>query len=304
MIQIPRKLLYLEELTLIQRALLPIIIDHSMGWWSQNKLGIDVDSVAKLLNVSITHINPELDKLIEMRILQRERIKNGSINIYFYKINHSLIESLENRTTNIDTMAIAVDSNLFIDISHEKYIELKTFAITSLDNFNLPSSVFDDFELDCRNYNISSQDWCGEFMKWLRKKIPSSSLVASKSKFKESLDEYKPPREVIEITKYFISKLKAIDPQFIEPFNVLEWAKHVNNLLTINGYTMQDIEQSINWLFSEKGNWYRPNVKNTEDLNKKFSYIISHVRSYRDGESKLPANIDLFELIRNRNKES
>ena len=52
----------------------------------------------------------------------------------------------------------------------------------------------------------------------------------------------------------------------------------------------------IDWLFSAKGEWYRPNVQTAFDLNKKFDYLISHVRSYRDAKKKIDDTINIFDV--------
>ena len=98
------------------------------------------------------------------------------------------------------------------------------------------------------------------------------------------------------MAQYFIRHLASIDPQFQEPFDVMSWAKQIKLLLDTGGYSILDVKSAIDWLFSAKGDWFRPNVPDARHLRKHFKRLIAHTRSFRDGKPRLPDGIDLFDL--------
>ncbi|MDD3595361.1 hypothetical protein, partial [Sulfuricurvum sp.] len=138
-----------------------------------------------------------------------------------------------------------------------------------------------------------SFDWCAEFERWVRKEIASNAPVVASE---QMLADTKPSGEEFEMAQYFIRRLSSIDPQFEEPFDVMSWAKQIRLLIETGGYTLLDVKAAIDWLFSAKGDWFRPNVPDAYHLRKHFKRLIAHTRSFRDGKPKLPEGIDLFDL--------
>ncbi len=142
--------------------------------------------------------------------------------------------------------------------------------------------------------NRRSFDWFAEFERWIRREISSNApAIASQT----HIEETKPSGEEFEMAQYFIRRLSSIDPQFEEPFDVMSWAAQIKLLSDTGGYSLLEIKSGIDWLFSAKGDWFRPNVPDAYHLRKHFKRLISHTRSFRDGEARLPDGINIFDII-------
>ena len=69
MVQIPEILIDRNDLNLLQRALLPLIIRHSFGWGSRDN-GVTANTLATALNTPVRDTIAALDALVEKRLLQ------------------------------------------------------------------------------------------------------------------------------------------------------------------------------------------------------------------------------------------
>jgi len=185
------------------------------------------------------------------------------------------------------------DSSYFLNLSNESHEELHAFALELCDREGLRRELFEDFTLYQRSKNNRSFDWCAEFERWVRRETASNVPVLASA---QALTEAKPTTEEFEMAQYFIRHLSSIDPQFEEPFDVMSWAAQIKLLIDTGGYTLLDIKSAIDWLFSAKGDWFRPNVPDAYHLRKHFKRLIAHTRSFRDGKPRLPDGIDLFDL--------
>jgi hypothetical protein len=185
------------------------------------------------------------------------------------------------------------DSSYFLNLPNETYEELHAFALELCDREGLRRELFEDFALYQRSKNNRSFDWCAEFERWVRKEIASNAPVVAS---KQALEQTKPTTEEFEMAQYFIRHLASIDPQFEEPFDVMSWAKQIRLLIETGGYSLLDVKAVIDWLFSAKGDWFRPNVPDAYHLRKHFKRLIAHTRSFRDGKPRLPDGVDLFDL--------
>jgi hypothetical protein len=297
MVQIPEVLIDRADLNLLQRALIPLIIRHTFKWGGRDN-GVDAKLLSQQLTTPIKEVISALDSLVNKNILQIFRQRDGVNTHILYAIDKELIENINNPLVAAPTITQALhqeyhDATYYLNLSNEDALSLETFALSQLDKNSLSSEVFNDFNLYQRSRNNRSFDWRAEFLRWMHRELAKNTPKSSKEIM---LDEYKPTQEQFEITEYFISKLAAIDPQFEPPFDVMSWAKEIKYLMNEQNYTLLDIKNAIEWLFSAKGDWFRPHVLDASSLRKHFKRIISNTRSYRDGVQKLPDNINIFDL--------
>ena len=297
MVQIPKTLIDRADLNILQRALIPLIIRYTFQWGAK-KNGVDAKLLSQKLTTPITEVISALDALVSKNILQIFRQREGVNTYILYDINIQLIEAINNPSVASTSISQTLnseysDATYYLNISDEDALSLETFALSQLDKNALSSDIFTDFHLYQRSKNRRSFDWRAEFLRWMHRELADKSTSSSKDVV---LDEYKPSQEQFAMTEYFISKLSAIDPQFQEPFDVMSWAKEIKFLMYEQNYTLLDIKSAIDWLFSAKGDWFRPNVLDAASLRKHFKRIISHTRSYRDGVKKVPDNINIFDL--------
>lgn len=291
MITLPITLIDREDLTLLERALLPLIIRHGFTWGDKSK-PLSASFLAQCLRHSTNEVVASLDSLVSKKILKTIREKTAEGVMILYALEP--IQTLQSNAINVAIATQYSDSNHYLNLSNEAFQELYVYALEACDREGLRRDLFDDFNLYHRSENRRSFDWHAEFERWIRRSLSSNApALASASQLEES----KPSAEQFEIAQYFIRRLASVDPQFEEPFDVMSWARQIQYLIQTDNYTLLDIKSGIDWLFSAKGDWFRPNVPDAFHLRKHFKRIIGHTRSFRDGAAKLPDGINIFDII-------
>jgi hypothetical protein len=290
MIALPISLIDREDLSLLERALLPLIVRHGIIWGDKPK-ALSASLLAELLRHSPREVVEALDALVSKKILKttREKTKNGVMILY-------VLEPIAVQQPAIPAGAISqyTDSNYYLNLPNEMVEELHVYSLEVCDREGLRRDLFDDFNLYQRSQNRRSFDWFAEFERWIRREISSNTPTIATA---VEVEEAKPSSGEFEMAQYFIRRLSSIDPQFQEPFDVMSWAVQIKIIIDVNGYSLLDIKAGIDWLFSAKGDWFRPNVPDAYHLRKHFKRIISNTRSFRDGETKLPDGINIFDII-------
>ena len=289
MITLPLTLIDREDLSLMERALLPLIARHTQQWG--DKPGdIDASTLAQVIRHSPREVIEALDIMVKKGILKTIRRKTAQGVMIYYAF--APIATLPSPVMAL-TASEYSDSSYFLNINNDTFEELHAFALELCDREGLRRELFEDFNLYQRSKNNRSFDWCAEFERWVRKEIASNAPVIASQ---QTLAEAKPTTEEFEMAQYFIRHLSSIDPQFEEPFDVMSWAAQIKLLIETGGYTLLDVKAVIDWLFSAKGDWFRPNVPDAYHLRKHFKRLIAHTRSFRDGKPRLPDGVDLFDL--------
>jgi hypothetical protein len=292
MITIPTFLIDRPDLSLLERALLPLIIRHSIRWGDKPH-PLSAPFLAELLHHSPREVVEALDALVKKKILSTTRTKTANGMMIFYVLTP--LESIPDHTM-ATTPSQYTDSNYYLNLSNDFFEELHGYALSICDREGISRETFDDFNLYQRSQNRRSFDWFAEFERWIRRDLSTKKPLTPKERLAIK-EESKPSPQEFEMAQYFIRKLSAIDPQFEEPFDVMSWALQIKLLIDTGGYTLLDIKSAIDWLFSPKGDWFRPNVPDAHHLYKHFKRIIAHTRSFRDGEIKLPDGVNIFDII-------
>ncbi|MGD9654817.1 MAG: hypothetical protein AB7U44_06435 [Sulfuricurvum sp.] len=289
MIVLPTFLIDRDDLSVMERALIPLIARHTQNWGDKPS-DIDASTLAQILRHTPREVVEALDRMVKKGILKTVRRKTDQ----GVMIRYAFAPAPE-KTLPVPSVSAAQysDSSYYLNLSNDAYEELHVFALELCDREGLRRELFDDFNLYQRSKNNRSFDWCAEFERWVRKEIASNAPVVASE---QMLADTKPSGEEFEMAQYFIRRLSSIDPQFEEPFDVMSWAKQIRLLIETGGYTLLDVKAAIDWLFSAKGDWFRPNVPDAYHLRKHFKRLIAHTRSFRDGKPKLPEGIDLFDL--------
>ncbi|MDO9208566.1 MAG: hypothetical protein Q7T91_09995 [Sulfuricurvum sp.] len=291
MISIPASLIDRDDLSLLERSLIPLIIRHGFIWGAQPK-ALSASFLAELLRHSSREVVEALDALVVKKILKTAREKTADGVMILYRLEPIAAHQNTPETTLVATQY--TDSNYYLNLSNETFEELHAYALEVCDREGLRREIFDDFNFHQRSQNRRSFDWCAEFEKWSRRETASKAPAIANA---SSVEENKPSTAEFEMAQYFIRRLVSIDPQFEEPFDVMSWAKQIQLLIETGGYTLLDVKAGIDWLFSAKGDWFRPNVPDAYHLRKHFKRLISHTRSFRDGTTRLPDGVNIFDII-------
>jgi hypothetical protein len=291
MITIPIALIDREDLSLLERALIPLIVRHGFIWGDKAK-PLSASFLAEHLRHSPKEVVHALDALTAKKILKTIRQKTADGVMILYVLEP--VQSFQDNAVSVSIATQYSDSNYYLNLSNEAFQELHVYALEACDREGLRRELFDDFNLYQRSENRRSFDWHAEFERWIRRSLSSNApALASASQIEES----KPEHEQFEMAQYFIRRLASVDPQFEEPFDVMSWARQIQHLIQTDNYTLLDIKSGIDWLFSTKGDWFRPNVPDAFHLRKHFKRIIAQTRSFRDGEVKLPDGVSIFDII-------
>lgn len=288
MIFIPKSLIMRSDLTLLERSLIPLIAAYTQKWGAQAE-GIDIPTLSEMLRISMREAAEGCDSLVKKQILKTSRKKTAE----GMMITYSFMPLPENETEPLHVPSSYTDSTFYLNISDELYEELQQFAMELCDKEGLRRDLFDEFNLYQRSKNNRSFDWFAEFERWVRRELSTSKNLAATA---AQIEEAKPTSEQFELAQYLIRRLGSIDPQFEEPFDVMSWARQIRYIID-TGYTPLDIKNVIDWLFSAKGDWFRPNVPDAYHLRKHFKRLIGYTRSFRDGVPKLPDGMNIFDII-------
>jgi len=292
MVIIPYSLIDNNQLTIYERAILPLVIRHTLSW-GKKEVGVEAYLLSQILQLDVKDTIEILDSLVTKGILEIVHVKEKGVRTLLYSISKAVLENSATPVAEAPSVQSKdlTHSSYFLNMSDEKYNDLKTYSMKLISSLGLNEDVFVDFELYQRGKNSKSYDWPAEFQRWAlreQKKKPSTNVTKHDMSFK-------PTPEQFQVTQHFISYLQKIDPQFVEPTD-WSWAQEIKTLVEIEGYSVEEIKKVVDWLFSSKGDWYRPNIQDAFSLRKKFSYLISHVRSYRDARTKLPPGVSIFDL--------
>lgn len=290
MILLPASLIDRDDLSLLERALLPLIALHTQKW-GEKPAEIEGGTLAAALRHSPREVVEALETLVKKGILTSARRKTPQGMMIRYAFA-PLAEKAH--TAPAPVSAEYVDSHYYLNLSNERFEELHAYALELCDREGISRDVFDDFNLYQRSQNRRSFDWNAEFERWVRRENAAKAPVAANAQ--GLTDEARPTPEEFEMAQYFIRRLASIDPQFEEPFDVMSWARQIKLLIDAHGYTLLDVKAVVDWLFSAKGDWFRPNVPDAYHLRKHFKRLVGYTRSHRDGKPRLPDNIDLFDL--------
>lgn len=291
MITLPVSLIDRDDLTLLERALLPLIVRHGFNW-GEKPMPLSASLLATHLRHTPKEVVHALDALVAKKILKTIREKTAAGVMILYVLEP--IQTVQNSSASVAVATQYSDSNYYLNLSSKTFQELHVYALEACDREGVRRELFDDFNFYQRSENRRSFDWHAEFERWIRRSLSSSAPALATS---SQIEESKPSGEQFEMAQYFIRRLASVDPQFEEPFDVMSWARQIQYLIQSENYTLLDIKSGIDWLFSAKGDWFRPNVPDAYHLRKHFKRLIAHTRSFRDGAPKLPDGVNIFDII-------
>lgn len=301
---IPHELILRTDLSLIERALLPVVIAKSLGWGIRNQ-GVSVPELQAVIGGDVRQITEGLHALTNKGILQQNRVREGSGTTFLYAPSSSLVEHINTPAASAPAAQAAVPapalSNNFIDMPNDRFIKLHQDSIDFMVNAGYadPASIFDDYADECRSSNPRSLDWDAHFRTWLRRKSFQRSNAPVNSKYVAIPDTLKPDAEQFKAAKYFYHKHMQINKGFQEPNNMQYEGYQIKLIVDTTNYALEDVIKAVEWLFSPKGDWYRPNVTTCEKLREKMDYIMGHVVSYADAPSLATESGNILDMLEN-----
>lgn len=299
---IPNELILRADLTLIERAIIPVVIAKTCGW-ARRTNGVSMPEILSVIGGDMRQLRDGLKLLEEKGILQSNRFRDNGESVVLYGLHASLVEHVNSSAAG--TMPVpaspapAALSNYFIDMPRKTYTELKQDALDFMvkAGYSDPASIFVDYEDECRSGNPRSMDWKAHFRVWLRRKAFRKSDRPVDSKYIALPDSMKPDAEQFRAAEYFHHKHKQINKAHAEPGNMQYEGYQIKLIVDTTNFELQDVINAIDWLFSRHGDWYRPNVTDCEKLREKMEYISGHLASYADAPSLVTESGNILDML-------
>jgi hypothetical protein len=74
------------------------------------------------------------------------------------------------------------------------------------------------------------------------------------------------------VANYLLDKILLWKPNFKKP-NIDDWAKDIDRAIRLDHRTEQELIDCIDWIYSPKGDWWRPNILSCKKLREKFDIM-------------------------------
>lgn len=306
MVFVPSQFFDRRDLTSLERALFPLVVYLTVGW-GRREAGTSLPDVAEfIVDVDVKRIGEALDSLCAKGLLQHNRTRDrGQVKI-LYAVNAAFVEQVNSPSQAPMPASSPVSggwSNAFLDMPRERFVALHQNALSLLAREGLSKNLFDEYVDDRRRTNWKSHDWDSDFSAWLRKKAAAGSIaVGTGSRLYPVLaSDQKPSEAEMKIVHYFFKKHLQINPHFQAPSNLQMEGHFIKVILETTNYRAEDILRCVDWLFSPKGDWYRPKVVTCEQLMRKMNYIAGHIVSYADAKEALPGHVNIYGALEHLN---
>lgn len=289
---IPFPSLILEDisLTLLERSLLPLVALHSLQY-GEILPGIEASKLSEILRIDIKEVLVSLESL-KMRLFVAEHIiHHNKKRQHFWQVGSNYIAAL-NGTYKPQQQ----QNNSILDLDLQAITDLESEALIKLHTLGLSKEIWDDWFAQAKADDLESQNFMHNFMERVNKE-----LMQHKKSSGTSLtihDSTRPNKEQFEMAQFFHKRWKEVFPQHQEPHNMMLEAVNLKTLEEIKGISLHDIHICMEWLFSDHGKWYRPNVKNCIIFRKKFDYIQRQALAASSQQGKtLPVGSNIFDMI-------
>lgn len=301
--QIPGEFILRKDLSLIERAAFPIVVQYTAGW-GMAASGVNIKQINDILDVDVKELMFAMERLCTAKLLQKYELKEHGQRLTRYRLHEEYVAFVHNPNKDNTPETItehkmeSVSTVFYINMPDSKMLELQRYAKERLAKSGLSQDIFDDFNLFHRSRNTKSMDWISEFERWVRRENQGNIAPSSQSeKFPVLREDAKPSPEEFAFARYFHEQHKAINKHHQEPFNMQLEGFYVKSLLETSTYSIDDLKKGLEWLFGPKGDFYRPNVPNTKKLLERFDYIYSHSVNYTDKDIGAAGEHNVFDVI-------
>ena len=187
MVQIPYFLLDNNQLNIYERAIIPLVIRHTLSW-GKKEVGVEAYFLSQLLQLDVKDTVETLDALVAKGILEVVHVKQNSARVLLYCLSKSVLENSAANTVSLPVHVPTTDVNssaYFLTLGNDKYNELKAYSMKLIHSLSLNEDVFVDFELYHRGKNSKSYDWPAEFQRWaLREQKKTRLQTSCKTQYK------------------------------------------------------------------------------------------------------------------------
>ena len=149
MITLPAALIDREDLTLMERALLPLIARHTQQWGDKPR-EIDAPTLAQAIRHTPREVIDALDALVKKGILKTLRRKSSEGMMIYYTF--APVETVPPVSLSLSATEYS-DSSYYLNLPNRVFEELHAFALELCYREGLRRELFDDFNLYHRSQN-------------------------------------------------------------------------------------------------------------------------------------------------------
>jgi len=289
-ILIPSILLEDTTLTLLDRSLLPLVAIHSLQY-GEVLPGIEASKLSEVLRIDIKEVLVSLESLKMRAFVAEHIIHHNKKRQHFWQVGTNYIAAL-----NGTYKPAQQQNNSILDLDLQAMTDLESEALIKLHTLGLSKEIWDDWFAQAKADDLESQNFMHSFMESVNKELIKHKKVSSNAL--SIHDSTRPSKEQFEMAQFFHQRWKEVYAQHQEPHNMMLEAVNLKTLVEIKGVSLHDIHACMEWLFSDHGKWYRPNVKNCIIFRKKFDYIQRQTQAASSQQgTTLPMGSNIFDMI-------
>ena len=289
-VPIPTIILEDGSLTLLERSILPLVAMHSLQY-GEILPGVEASKLSELLRIDIKEVLISLEVLKAKAFVAEHIMIHQQKRLHFWQVGVHYIAAL-NGTYKPQTER----SSSILDLDLQTITDLESEALIKLHTLGLSKEIWDDWYAQSKADDLISQNFMHNFMERVDKELKSKKTTHNSALTIH--DSTRPNKEQFDMALYFHKRWKEVFPQHQEPHNMMLEAVNLKTLEEIKGISLHDIHIAIEWLFSEHGKWYRPNIKNCIVFRKKFDYIQRQAQTASSQQSPtLPVGGNIFDMI-------
>lgn len=289
-VPIPTLILEDSSLTLLDRSVLPLVAMHSLQY-GEILPGVEAAKIADLLRIDVKEVLMSLENLKIKGFAQEHIMHQGQKRLHFWQVGLNYIAAL-NGTYKPQQQ----QQNSILDLDLQAMTDLESEALIKLHTLGLSKEVWEDWYAKARADDLQSQNFMHSFMEHVNAELTRLKRQGKGSSLSIH-DSTRPNPQQFELAQYFHQKWKEVYPQHQEPHNMMLEAVNLKTLEEIKGVSLDTIHKAIEWLFSDSGKWFRPNIKNCIQFRKKFDYIARQATAASSKQNPLPMGANIFDMI-------
>ena len=99
------------------------------------------------------------------------------------------------------------------------------------------------------------------------------------------------------VSDYLLSKILTSKPNFKQP-TIASWVKDIDRAIRIDNRTEDELIGCINWIYTDQGSFWIPNIMSAKKLREKFDMMESQMITKQEPMNKVQQNLKLMQELR------
>lgn len=276
-----------ERFSLVERVVLPMVAHFSLQY-GELKEGKTALEMARILRLDVNEVLTALHTLRARQLVQEHHQKLSGERVISWQVGSAFIKALNGIYEPQKSLKRSI-----LDLDLAEITDLESEAFIKLHTLGLGRDVWDTWYAHARAEDVSAQNFMHEFMQYIQKTLHSTKRHTGLVMH----DSTKATPQEFALAQEFHAMWRSVYPQHQEPHNMMLEAVNIKTLHEIKGFSLEAIKEAMQWLFSDVGKWFRPNVKSAVVFRQKFDFIHRHVMAHKGQSSPLTPGMNVFDLI-------